>query len=337
MVGEVFFKNMIKNMKILVIGTGSIGQKHIKFLEDIEVEAEYIFLRKNGLDDELSRLLGATVTNSIEHALAYNPDLSIISTPTSTHLEFLAPLLKESIPVYIEKPVVANQSDVEELRKVLCSLDKIPVTQSGYMLRHLKSLKYLKSLIDEGIIGKPVRAILEVGQWLPDWRPDQDYRKSYSASESMGGGVILDLSHELDMARFLFGDFDKVTGIAAQLSGLEIESEDVASIIMHKNNGPIVTINLDYISRKLRRNYRIIGEKGTLVWNLVERTIICEFPDGNELIATDFNDYDVKSAFRTSWIEFIEAISNDSATSQDINDALCSTELAITAKRVSLL
>ena len=84
--------------------------------------------------------------------------------------------------------------------------DIIPQTQVGCNLRFLPSLQRLKDLIAQGVIGRIVRASFEAGQWLPDWRPRQDYRKSYSADPDSGGGVLFDLIHEIDAAYWILGD-----------------------------------------------------------------------------------------------------------------------------------
>ena len=325
-------------MRALVAGTGSIGRKHIAVLRKLLPELEFIFLRRESYEDHLSRSLCATIASSTHDAIELQPDFALIATPTSLHLELLEPLLLARIPVYIEKPVVSSFDDASRLQSVIEQLSSdMPVTQSGFMLRHLGSIKKICRLISNGEIGRIVRATLEVGQWLPDWRPVRDYRNSYSANSELGGGVILDLSHELDIARYLFGEFDIVKGIAGHFSDLEIDSEDTASILLGNYDGPVVCVNMDYLCRKLRRNYTIVGDKATLIWDLVRKTVSIDSEKGSIVVTCTDSDFDFTESFIASWREFLYAIETGGVTQQGVEDALVSTILALRARESALV
>lgn len=322
-------------MKILLLGMGSIARKHATAIGSLVEDREYLIVRRSGRQDDYTRKLGASICNCIRDALAEEPDVALIASPTTAHYEAIDKLSDAKIPFYIEKPVVATLDEVHDLQQMMCQR-KMPVTQSGYMLRHLPSLREVRQIISSGGIGRPVRAILEVGQWLPDWRPEQDYRESYSAMSDFGGGVILDLSHEIDMARYLFGEFNLCSGVALRCSSLEISSEDAASLVLARESGPIVSINLDYVARRLRRQYTIIGDEATLVWDLVDRYIMVDRPQGREIIHSRNEDFDFPKAFRAAWHELFAAMRGDAVVTQDMADALKSTELALKLKEIAL-
>jgi predicted dehydrogenase len=255
-------------MRILIIGSGSIGQRHIRNLKNLVDHPEFILLRNASGQDELSRDLGAIVVGSFADAIALSPVFAVIATPSVFHFEALQALLPAQVPCYVEKPVVTTETQVQQIELLLVSATTVPTTMAGCNLRFLPSLKSAKKLIGDGVIGRTVRASLQVGQWLPDWRPAQDYRQSYSASRALGGGVVLDLIHELDAARFLFGEFDQIFSLGGRHSRLEIESEDSAAIILGRLNGPVVSLGLDYVSRNPIRRYEIVGDEASLIWDL---------------------------------------------------------------------
>jgi predicted dehydrogenase len=170
--------------------------------------------------------------------------------------------------VFIEKPVASELVGVGEL--VAEARRQHRVLYVGYNLRFHAGLIKLKSLLDEGVIGKLLMIRAEVGQYLPDWRPTQDYRQGYNVSAAMGGGIILDASHELDYVRWLGGEVQSVFCAAGHLSDLEMETEDAAAIVLHLANGVIAEVHLDCIQRGYARSCKLIGTHGTLIWDFKE-------------------------------------------------------------------
>jgi predicted dehydrogenase len=137
----------------------------------------------------------------------------------------------------------------------------------GYNLRFHPPLQILKQSIVDGKIGKLIGIRAEVGQYLPEWRPGTDYRSSVSAKGELGGGVVFELSHELDYALWLAGDVTSVTAQADRLSDLEINVEDTAEIILRFVNGAIGSIHLDMVQQPSTRYCKITGMEGTLIWD----------------------------------------------------------------------
>ena len=163
-------------------------------------------MRDHGKSDCYSEALEAEIFPSLRSALCRTIDALIIATPSSKHADLIKDGLAFDLPMYIEKPVLTNRSQLNCLRQCLAVKGRIPQTQVGCNLRFLPSLQQLKHFVEQGVIGRIVRASFESGQWLPDWRPHQDYRKSYSASPDRGGGVLFDLIHEIDAAYWILGD-----------------------------------------------------------------------------------------------------------------------------------
>lgn len=318
----------IKSVKILVAGTGSIGRRHIRSIQALHPTARFVLLRRDAREDEFSRGIDAQVVARVDAALAAAPECAVIATPSSEHAALVVELLGAGLPMYVEKPVVASRAQVEQVADALrggCG----PICLAGCNLRFLPSLQKARDLVREGHIGKVARASLQVGQWLPDWRLGSDYRQSYSASLERGGGVVLDLVHELDAARWIFGEFAGVFAFGGRYSSLELQTEDSAVIGLSRPEGPAVGIGLDYVSRVPMRRYEFIGDEATLVWDLPMHRLEIHTPGGIERPALPENAFDVAGTYLTAMREFMDALGQGRSPSQDLAEGLKSAELAI--------
>jgi predicted dehydrogenase len=324
-------------MHVLLIGSGSIGVRHLNSLKVLGGPLHVTLLRRKNPSNDLSNAIDADVVFSLSQAIQSRPDCAVIATPSSLHIESLPELLTAGIPVYIEKPIVASWEDLRKIRSCLATLSKIPITLSGCNLRFLTSLRILRTSLLRGVIGRVVRVGLQSGQWLPDWRPAQDYRLAYSAKSSLGGGVILDLIHEIDIARWLFGEFTDVKALAGRFSSLDIDTEDTAQILLGRKEGPLISISLDYVSRLPVRCYDIVGEEGTLRWDLGTRTIGHISHHGQKLVECESGDFDISATYLRAMREFFESVQSGRPTSQDIYDGLQSVELALRARKCAEL
>jgi predicted dehydrogenase len=313
-------------VRALVVGYGSVARRHLDNLRALGAAREFVVLRPTGRPEGAPGDL--LFVQHIQQALARKPDLAIVASPSASHIESLLPLLEARIPCYVEKPAVTSAEDVARLRQ----LKSPPVTLTGCNLRFLPSLIRLREALRGGSIGTPIRASLQAGQWLPDWRPERDYRTAYSARAQAGGGVIFDLIHEIDTARWLFGEFDQVRGMSAKSSRLEIDVEDSAGILLGRRGGPLVSIGLDYVARPPVRRYEIFGDESTLTWDLRARRLT----RGEELLEADPQSFDLAASYRAALAEFLSAIKQDRAASPDLADGLKSADLALQAKGTSL-
>ncbi|MEO5883003.1 MAG: Gfo/Idh/MocA family oxidoreductase [Caldimonas sp.] len=313
--------------RVLVVGTGSIGRRHIGNLRALVPGARYAFLRADGRRDELSAELGAAVVTDIAAALAWAPTLAVIANPSDRHAEVLLPLLQAGVSAYIEKPVVVRELDAAALDRLACS--DSTATQVGCVLRFLPSLRVLKSWLEAGRLGRVVRTSLEVGQWLPDWRPTQDYRKSYSASRSRGGGVVFDLVHELDLACWLFGDVRLLGAWGDRRSTLEIETEDVATMVLQGGTGEHITVQLDYVSRVLVRRIHIVGDAASATWDLPGRLLALQDATGERILVTE--GFDTAAAYVEAMRDLIEAARSGAPAFLPLKEGLRATRLAIEA------
>ena len=249
-------------MKVGIIGYGSIGQRHVRNLFSLGYD-NIILLRTVGTGNkyELPEL------TEMEKFINERLDAVILSNPTGLHAKYIDHLLSTNINILVEKPLVATMDELELIETRLMTYTGFGMT--AYNMRFHPVVQEVKTVIDNVVLGKIYSARFHVGQFLPDWRPDRDYRNTYSASVELGGGVLLDLIHEIDLAYHLIGKPDgRVDSRVEKVSDLQIETEDLAEIMYSTSNGTVVTIHLDYLAREYRRYFEIIGEKGTLTSNL---------------------------------------------------------------------
>lgn len=248
--------------RILIAGLGSIGRRHLRNLMQTG-QHEIVLCRSRPSPVEEAPEL--PVYTDLPKALATRPDLVIVSTPTAHHVSVALPAAQAGCHLFIEKPLSHAWDGVDELVREIQGRGLLSLM--GFDLRFDPGLCKIKELLEEGVIGRVVSIQAQVGQYLPDWHPWEDYRKGVSASSEMGGGVILDLIHELDYVTWLLGPVSELACFAGHVSKLEIRTEDTAAILLQFENGAIGTIHLDYLQRTPSRTCRIIGEEGTIVWD----------------------------------------------------------------------
>lgn len=273
-----------------------------------------------------------SVSTTLEEALDKRPSLMVVASPSSMHLRPLLAAIEHGIPFYAEKPVVTMADDVAALRQALARNPRVLPNLVGCNLRFLPSLQRLRLLVAKGELGRVVRAGFEAGQWLPDWRPQQDYRRSYSASRALGGGVLFDLIHEIDAARWLLGDFAGVQAVATRASGLEIETEDCATLLLSRPEGPIASVQLDYVSRRPVRRYTLVGDRATAEWDLPRKSLTVSYPDGVRALEFGADAFDVPRTYPAAMRELLEAIEQARPTSQPLEEGLAALELVMRAR-----
>lgn len=263
---------MIK--RILICGDGSIGSRHLKIVKRLYPYVEILVMRRK--DRQKPKIPGVQTTSCLSDILAFNPHLSIIANPSSKHVKYLLKLINNGSHILVEKPISNILLDkiqvlaAVETNKVYCHV--------GYNLRFLPSLVKFRQLIKKQIIGQVTSLRVNAGHSLQQWR-DADYRKSVSALKSLGGGVMLELSHEIDYLQWIFGNCRWVRAWTGKTSNLDVNTEDTAIMQLgfeHKPHQKLVAnVCLDFTRMDPTRECVAIGTNGTLHWdgiaNLVKR------------------------------------------------------------------
>ncbi len=224
-------------MKVLIIGYGSIGKRHDEVLSSFSEIDSVDIVTKQNIDN---RTIYKSI-QEIENISQY--DYFIIASQTNKHYEQLVYMdshIKNKI-IFCEKPLF------ESKKALVIENNEVYI---GYVLRFHPLLQKLKDFLQNE---KVINVNVKCGQYLPTWRPNSDYRKSYSSKKDEGGGVLLDLSHEIDYVQWLFGKIEEIKSYQVKVSDLEIDSDDLTIIIGKTQQDVIVNISIDYISKITHR------------------------------------------------------------------------------------
>jgi len=235
-------------MEFLVIGAGSIGQRHIANLKKLGVEVQAFDTNPNLPNFPL---LNVPVWGDWGY-VPDNIDNYVICTPPDSHIHYIEKAIEAGAHIFCEKPLSINMKGVEDV--VRRAKKKNLVFQVGYNLRFHPRIQMLKRVVAEKEIGNPLFFQAEFGFNLAKWRPIQDWRNSYTAKT----GIILDASHELDYARWVFGEVKEVFCVAKTCNP-EIQAEDVADIVLKFKDGTLGNIHLDMVQNVYRRSYKVTG------------------------------------------------------------------------------
>lgn len=285
-------------MKILIVGLGSIAKKHIKALQTLKVNTKIYALRSNPnteIEVGIENIYNLDEVNIIF-------DFAIISNPTHLHYQFIEKLAKKGIPLFIEKPAIHSLNNAEKLVAII-EETKI-ITYVACNLRFHPCIGFLKNKIETESL-RVNELNVYCGSYLPDWRPEKNFKTIYSANAAMGGGVHLDLFHELDYTTWLFGFPNNSKSILRNISSLEIDAVDYANYSLQYDTFT-ANIVLNYYRRKPKREIEIVLEGDTWLVDLIKNEIK---NDAGEYLfkAVDFN---VKDTYLLQLDYFIGCLKN---------------------------
>lgn len=243
-------------MKTLIIGYGSIGKRHSEILSSIDlVSIIHIVSSQDGLPYKTYQDI-----SDIPDLEFY--DYFVISSPTANHFEQLSYINSRVVnkKILVEKPLFSKK----------CSIHVQNQIYVAYNLRFHPVMDKLHHLLQNKTI---ISVNVNTGQYLPEWRPGRDYRESYSASAESGGGVLLDLSHEIDYLLYLFGNIRILGAIKSKISDLEINSDDFVSVIGTFDNGAVLNLSMNYISKIPMRRIIIDSHNETIIADFVAHSL----------------------------------------------------------------
>jgi len=323
---------MMMNKSIVVVGCGSIGQRHIRNLAEVGVD-EIIGVdhdeqmlneaKKSGADLTYSDLAPAIQQNNI--------DAGFVCVPNHLHIQIASQLADKGIDLFIEKPLSHTMDGVTDLISKTKENDLISLV--GCNLRFHPGIQTIKELLDKDAIGKTVSVKIEAGSYLPGWHPDDDYENMYSARENEGGGAILDFIHEIDYARWLFGDVSSVSAMAGTYSDLELETEDLGAMLLEFENDLIGELHVDYVQRSYSRSCKVIGTNGTLYWEWQQGSVEEFDPEAEQWVSHRLPEWTMNDMYIDETRHFLQSIENRDETISGLESGKSALEIALAAKR----
>jgi len=254
-----------------MIGYGSIGRRHTRLL--IKLGCQVAVVSSHPID------FVPYYPNLTQALTDWQPEYVVVANRTSDHHQTVECLVKQGFQgcVLIEKPLFGQPLALPSHSFSLAAV--------AYNLRCHPLLMKLKSLLDDS--AQLITANIRAGSYLPDWRLNTDYRQSYSANKAQGGGVLRDLSHELDYALWLFGPWRKLTATGGHLSPLEIDSDDAYTLLMETRRCPLVSVHMNYLDRVSRREILVNTDQHTIHVDLINNTMAIDGVQEVVVIARD--------------------------------------------------
>jgi predicted dehydrogenase len=298
--------------RILIVGLGSIGKRHLRLVRELLPNADIRVLRHQATNEVPEYSNGSF--SSIEEAIAFAPEIAVIASPATFNIATAQALAEVGVHLLVEKPLSASLSGVTQLLET-CEKQGV-VMLTGYNLRFLPSLQRYRDLLGGSVVGKVLSVRCEIGQYLPSWRPESDYRQGVSARQELGGGTLLELSHELDYLRWIFGEVDWVKATLSRQSCLEIDVEDCAHLTLgftRASDGSqlIGAVNLDFIRHDTTRLCTAIGEKGSLRWNGLMGVVELFEAGAKEWRELFSYKHQRDDSYMAEWKNFIECVIDD--------------------------
>jgi len=288
----------------LIVGCGSIGQRHGRNLHSLGIDNIAALRSGSGSHKNTTPPFLRQEFLDLKEAQAFAPDIVLVTNPTSLHLQTIDSLYEHTKAFFIEKPIDASSRGVPEL---LARVDRdSKVTFVGFNLQFHPVVREIERRLASDAIGEILSFQAQVGHWLPDWHPDEDHRQSYAARKELGGGVTLTLAHEIHLACALFGDVEEVTCRMPSFEALPLPVDVRSDLMVRHRTGCISQIHLDFVQRPLTRSGLIIGSLGTIRYDLAGGTFEVVTPEGGEQL--DLSSSDPNESYLAEMQTFLDCV-----------------------------
>jgi predicted dehydrogenase len=323
--------------EVLVVGLGSIGERHVRNLVAAGHDSITVLRRHESKPRTLEGTEFRTLTN-IDDAFDRNPSAVLVCLPNSMHIESLSRAVDLGATVLVEVPLAHQLDDLAQIEAR--QEDTGAKVLIGHNLRFHPALRAIKDCVDTGRIGQVLFSRAQFGEFLPANHEWEDYRMRYEARADLGGGAILTSIHEIDHAIWLFGPAIAVTCVA-RTRELDVEVEDIAMMIIEHESGALSEIELDFIQRTYTRSLQVSGSSGSVEWHLRDdRVRLCEAESGEWTDLFRFEEpYDLAAVINRTYVDELEHLGQvargETAPCNDLKTGVHVLSVALAALRSS--
>lgn len=310
-------KDYNKNLPIIIIGFGSIGQRHYKNLIKLGYNNLAVY---DPFASAFKDVAGVSRLTTLNPKALSKFKIAFICSPNNLHIKQALIGAQAGLHLFIEKPLSHNLIGLKELA-ALCAKKKLTAMVACNMRFH-PSLVFIKKYLAAGELGHVYSIAHEFGYYLPWWRVNQDYRKNYAAKKESGGGIILDDIHEFDLLFWLngFKEVEESKFISGQTGNLRIETEDNAWAGFKFKNHVLGSVKCDYLQKAYSRNCKIVGEKGNLEWDFKENIVWLKTKDENKKLL-EIKNYDFNKTYIEELKYYFVKLNKQEKTFNDLKTA----------------
>jgi predicted dehydrogenase len=330
---------------ILVVGLGSIGQRHVRNLRTLlGDQVDILAYRQRGqspvLNSDMTVREGASLEttynirsfSNLDEALAEKPDAVFVTNPNALHIPVALAAARAGCHLFIEKPVSHSMDGVDELAELVARKDLIVFV--AYQFRFHPGLQRMKAFIVEGRLGRLMAAHIVNGEYLPDWHPHEDYRETHPARRDLGGGCLHIQTHEIDYALWLFGMPKRVFAVGGHLSHLQVDVEDSVSVLLaceHEGRPLPVHIHLDYLQWPPQRVCEVVGDAGKVCFDYYAKVV--EFHDlvTRAKEVHSFDNFERNRMFMSELKHFLACLRGEEKPLIDLEEGIRSLRISLAA------
>ena len=324
-------------MRTLLLGAGSIGRRHLANLKSLGVRDLAVYDPNRKSRNQISDEYQVVTVDSYPDALAWEPEIAFVCSPSHLHLSQARHLLAQNVHIFVEKPLSDWMEGVAEF--IQATKGSRSIVQVGYNMRFHPAVQLIQKAVMNGDIGDPWVFRCRFGHYLPQWRPDQDYRETYSAHADQGGGVLADCIHEVDYLLWWGGEVNEVRSLLAHTSDLEIDTEDYATVLLKFTSGAVGEVRTDYLRFEKLREAEIIGSTGMLIWEsrgkVPEHVTLRRFDRTDQTYITLYEDagFDINKTYVDEIEHFLKCVAGEAEPLITAEEASRSLEVMVQARQ----
>jgi len=316
--------------RFAVIGCGSIGLRHVRNLLELQAGHVLAFDIREEARNAVAALGRVETVDEIDSLWRAGAQVAFVTASTDLHVSLAIQAARHDCHLFIEKPLSHSRDGVDDL----CT----EVERRGLIAMVACNMRFhpgpakIKSLLEAGIIGNPIAARIQCGSYLPRWRPQQDYRLSYSASP-VHGGIVLDGIHEIDLAVWYFGSAKVAAAVHLPASPIGLDTDGLSEILLYHACGTLSSVHLNFIQRDYRRTCQVIGAQGTIYWDFADTDVRVFGPSGNLVETHRLNaDRVVNQMYIDELKHFLSAVEQGVPTSNPLRQSASVLDIALVAR-----
>ncbi len=319
------------SLRIAVIGCGSIGSRHLRNLAYVGERDVLAYDSDIAAAEHAAKPYGYRAAGNLSDIWAFQPEAVLVCSPTDSHVRIAMEAARRSSHLFIEKPLSHALDHLADLRREVRGRRLISMV--GCNMRFHFGPATIHKWLSDGKLGEVVSARFHTGSYLPSWRPNQDYRKSYSAGPA--GGAILDCIHELDLALWMVGPARMTGASVRKATAIGLDVDGSAEILLDHDNGAVGSVHLDFVQRNYSRHIEIVGSQGAAQWDFTRRTATLYGPTGTVSETVSEPTGSTPDDMYVAEIrEFLNAVKERRQAPNPIEEATRTLRIALAAKNI---